>query len=50
MQGGGLATCDASMKDQLPVIYYMAIRAVDRIAAQMIEGGHAPETPGGAGL
>ena len=45
MHGGGLATCDAAMKDQLPVIYYMSIRAIDRIAQQMLDNGHAPETP-----
>ncbi len=45
MHGGGLASCDAEMKDQLPVIYYMSIRAIDRVASQMLESGHSPDTP-----
>jgi uroporphyrinogen III methyltransferase/synthase len=45
MPGGGLAKCDAEMKEQLPVIYYMSIRAIDRVSSQMLENGHAPETP-----
>lgn len=45
MHGGGLASCDAEMKDQLPVIYYMSIRAIDRVAAQLLENGHSPDTP-----
>jgi len=45
MHGGGLAPCDAAMKDKLPVIYYMSIRAIDRIAAQLLENGHSPDTP-----
>ncbi|MDH3982192.1 MAG: uroporphyrinogen-III C-methyltransferase, partial [Kiritimatiellaceae bacterium] len=42
---GELARCDANMKDHLPVIYYMSIRAIDRIFKQLIEEGHAPDTP-----
>lgn len=45
MHGGGMAPCDAEMKDQLPVIYFMSIRAIERIAAQLLENGHAPNTP-----
>lgn len=45
MHGGGLARCDAAMKDALPAVYYMAIRAIDPLAHQLLEAGHAPETP-----
>jgi uroporphyrinogen III methyltransferase/synthase len=45
MSGGALARCDAPMKNQLPTIFYMSIRAIDRISAQLLEDGHAPETP-----
>ncbi|MDZ8118376.1 uroporphyrinogen-III C-methyltransferase [Pontiella agarivorans] len=45
LSGGGLARCDGGMKDKLPVIYYMSIRAMDQIAQQMIDDGHDPETP-----
>ncbi len=43
--GGTLARCDARMKNQLPTIYYMSIRAIDRISAQLLEDGCPPETP-----
>jgi uroporphyrinogen-III synthase len=33
------------MKDRLPVIYYMSIRAIDRIAEQLLANGHASDTP-----
>ncbi len=45
MSGGALARCDAEMKNKLPVIYYMSIRAVEPIARQLLEDGRAPETP-----
>jgi len=45
VSGGGLARCDAEMKDRLPVLYYMSITAIEPIARQLLEGGHAPETP-----
>ncbi|QBG49202.1 uroporphyrinogen-III C-methyltransferase [Verrucomicrobia bacterium S94] len=45
LSGGGLARCDGKMKDRLPVIYYMSVRAMDKIAQQMIDDGHDPETP-----
>jgi uroporphyrinogen III methyltransferase/synthase len=45
MHGGGLARCDAAMKDQLPVIYYMSIKAIKTIAEQLLAAGHAPATP-----
>jgi uroporphyrinogen III methyltransferase/synthase len=45
MSGGALARCDAEMKDKLPVIYYMSIKAVGPISKQLIEGGHSPDTP-----
>jgi len=45
LSGGGLARCDGEMKDKLPVIYYMSIRAMEPIAQQMIEDGHDPKTP-----
>ncbi len=45
MHGGGLARCDAEMKNKLPVIYYMSIKAIPPVALQMLEDGHAPGTP-----
>jgi uroporphyrinogen III methyltransferase/synthase len=45
MHGGGLARCDGEMKDRLPVIYYMSIKAIEPVSRQMIEDGHAPSTP-----
>jgi uroporphyrinogen III methyltransferase/synthase len=45
MSGGALARCDAEMKDQLPIIYYMSIRAIEPISQQLLEGGHSPDTP-----
>ncbi len=45
MHGGGLAKCDAEMKDQLPVIYYMSIKAIEPVSRQMLEDGHSPDTP-----
>jgi uroporphyrinogen III methyltransferase/synthase len=33
------------MKNKLPVIYYMSIRAMEPIAQQMIEDGRSPDTP-----
>ena len=45
MHGGKLAKCDAEMKDRLPVIYYMSIKAIEPISRQMLEDGHAPDTP-----
>ncbi len=45
VHGGGLARCDAAMKDLLPVLYYMSIKAIDTVARQLIDDGHAPETP-----
>jgi uroporphyrinogen III methyltransferase/synthase len=43
--GGALARCDAGMKSKLPTIYYMSIRAIDRIAEQLLEDGQSPDTP-----
>ncbi|VGO22351.1 uroporphyrinogen-III C-methyltransferase [Pontiella sulfatireligans] len=43
--GGALARCDAEMKNLLPVIYYMSIRAIEPIAQQLLEGGRSPDTP-----
>jgi uroporphyrinogen III methyltransferase/synthase len=43
--GGALARCDGEMKNKLPVIYYMSIRAMEPIAQQMIEDGRSPDTP-----
>ncbi len=45
MHGGGLARCDGKMKDQLPVIYYMSIKAIEPVTRQMLEDGHSPDTP-----
>jgi len=45
MHGGGLARCDAQMKDQLPVIYYMSIKAIEPVSRQMLKDGHAADTP-----
>jgi uroporphyrinogen III methyltransferase/synthase len=45
MHGGGLARCDGDMKDRLPVIYYMSIKAIESVSRQMLEDGHAPATP-----
>ncbi len=45
LHGGGLARCDAEMKDQLPVIYYMSIKAIEPIAKQLLEDGRSPDTP-----
>jgi uroporphyrinogen III methyltransferase/synthase len=45
MHGGGLARCDAAMKDHLPVIYYMSIKAIKPIAEQLLADGHPAATP-----
>jgi uroporphyrinogen III methyltransferase / synthase len=45
MHGGGLARCDAEMKDALPVIYYMSIKAIEPVSRQMLEDGHSSDTP-----
>ncbi len=45
MSGGALARCDAAMKDKLPVIYYMSIKAIEPISMRLLEGGHSPDTP-----
>jgi len=44
-RGGTLARCDAEMKDHLPSIYYMSIRAIEPVSRQLLENGHDPETP-----
>ncbi|MEI6890729.1 MAG: uroporphyrinogen-III C-methyltransferase [Pontiella sp.] len=43
--GGALARCDAEMKNQLPVIYYMSIKAAKPIVEQLLKDGRAPDTP-----
>ncbi len=43
--GGALAQCDGEMKNQLPVIYYMSIKAIIPIAEQLMEDGRSPDTP-----
>jgi len=43
--GGALARCDGEMKNQLPVIYYMSIKAIKPIAEQLLEDGRTPKTP-----
>ncbi|MEE9368180.1 MAG: uroporphyrinogen-III C-methyltransferase [Pontiella sp.] len=43
--GGALADCNAEMKNKLPVIYYMSIKAIEPISHQLLEDGHPPETP-----
>lgn len=43
--GGALAPCNAQVKDELPIIFYMSIRAIDRMAKQLLSDGYAPETP-----
>jgi len=43
--GGALARCDGEMKNKLPVIYYMSIKAVGPISQQLIEDGRSPDTP-----
>lgn len=45
MSGGALARCDAAMKSQLPVIYFMSIKAVEPIARQLLDDGTPPNTP-----
>ncbi|MCF7816787.1 MAG: uroporphyrinogen-III C-methyltransferase [Kiritimatiellales bacterium] len=45
MHGGGLARCDAEMKSQLPVIYYMSIKAIEPIARQLLDDGVPADTP-----
>lgn len=45
MHGGGLARCDAEMKNQLPAIYYMSIKAIESIARQLLDENTPPETP-----
>ena len=42
---GALARCDATMKDTLPVIYYMSIKAIEPISMQLLKGGHSSDTP-----
>lgn len=43
--GGALARCDAAMKNQLPVIYYMSIKACEPITQQLLDDGTSPDTP-----
>ena len=43
--GGALARCDGEMKNKLPVIYYMSIKATKQIAEQLLEDGRSPDTP-----
>ena len=43
--GGTLARCDGEMKNTLPVIYYMSIKAVKPISEQLMEDGRPPDTP-----
>ncbi|MEA2069547.1 MAG: uroporphyrinogen-III C-methyltransferase, partial [Verrucomicrobiota bacterium] len=43
--GGALARCDGEMKNKLPVIYYMSIKAVEPISQQLIDDGRSPGTP-----
>ncbi len=45
LHGGGLARCDGAMKDHLPVIYYMSIKAIEPVSRQMLEDGHSADTP-----
>lgn len=45
LSGGGLARCDGEMKNKLPVIYYMSIKAIKPISEQLLEDGHSPDTP-----
>ncbi len=45
MSGGALARCDAEMKNQLPAIYYMSIKAIKPIAQQLLKDSHSPDTP-----
>jgi uroporphyrinogen III methyltransferase/synthase len=45
MHGGALARCDSEMKDKLPVVYYMSIKAIEPIAQQLLEDGVSPDTP-----
>jgi uroporphyrinogen III methyltransferase/synthase len=45
MSGGALARCDAEMKNKLPTIYYMSIKAIEPVAQQMLEDGTSPDTP-----
>ena len=45
MPGGGLARCDGEMKNKLPVIYYMSVKAIGPIVQQLLEDGHSPDTP-----
>jgi uroporphyrinogen III methyltransferase/synthase len=45
MSGGALARCDAEMKNRLPAIYYMSIKAIEPISRQLLNDGHPPETP-----
>ncbi len=45
LSGGGLARCDSEMKNSLPVIYYMSIKAIEPISQQLLEDGYSPETP-----
>ncbi|MEN7973106.1 MAG: uroporphyrinogen-III C-methyltransferase [Verrucomicrobiota bacterium] len=43
--GGALASCNAAMRNQLPAIFYMSIKAIDHVAQQLLEDGWSPETP-----
>lgn len=43
--GGTLSKCDAEMKNKLPVIYYMSIKAIEPIARQLLDDGRSPDTP-----
>jgi len=45
MGGGALARCDAEMKNELPVIYYMSIKAIEPVSRQLLEDGMLPNTP-----
>ncbi len=43
--GGKIKPCSAEVKSRLPVVYYMAIRAMEPVARELVAEGHAPETP-----
>lgn len=45
VSGGGLASCDGAMKARLPVIYYMAIKAVESVVRELRNDGWDPDTP-----
>jgi uroporphyrinogen III methyltransferase/synthase len=42
---GKLASCDHQTRADVPIVYYMSIKAMESIATELLAEGKAPETP-----